>query len=143
MDKLCSKTAEVTGVEYITRHHKLLAEEIGNASYFAQSCASLRSAHILAQDSRWALKVYHGCGTVHQRSDTASLVLTARDMKLLAVFLTILVTETAPDQVIQFLAQPNGFTAHEELATNMQPQLEWLQFDEEVLVAYLDLQAGV
>ena len=74
--------------------------------------------------------------------DTASLVLTCRDTKLLADFLAILVKETAPDQVIQLLAQPNGFEAHEELARNMAAPLEWMQFDEGVLVAYLDPQAS-
>lgn len=134
MDTLCRKTAEITGVEYTVRHHKLLADEIGNAGYYAQSCASVRHAHILSREYGWALKIYHGCGTAHQRWDTASLVLTCRDTKLLADFLAILVKETAPDQVIQLLAQPNGFEAHEELAKKMAAPLEWMQFDEGVLV---------
>ena len=137
MDILCAKTAALSGTEYMTRHHKLLADEIGHASYYSQSCSSLRSAHILARNNVWALKIYHGMGTAHQRWDTASLVLTARDMALLATFLQVLVKESAPNQAVQFLAQTNDITAHEELSKQMDDPLEWTQLDEGVVVAYM------
>ena len=136
MDILCAKTAALSGTEYMTRH-QLLADEIGHASYYLQSCSSLRSAHILARNNVWALKIYHGMGTAHQRWDTASLVLTARDMALLATFLQVLVKESAPNQAVQFLAQTNDITAHEELSKQMDDPLEWTQLDEGVVVAYM------
>jgi hypothetical protein len=47
-----------------------------------QACASIWIAHKTGRPGRRLLKVYHGMGTKCQRSDVASLVLTAKDPKV-------------------------------------------------------------
>ncbi|CAJ1370557.1 unnamed protein product [Effrenium voratum] len=136
MHDLCSKTAQSCGdVEHVTRHHKLRAEDVGGATYYAQACASVRTAHILLANGQLALKVYHGCGTDLQRGDVASLVVCSNRLDILAQFLRWLLALS--DQVIHFVAQSNTFRAHENLGALMHPALQWQQLEPGVHVAHV------
>ena len=99
MQFVCRQTAEACGATHTIRHHKLQHEEVGGAEYYTKSCSSLRAAHLLqGANGSTLLKVYHGMGTELQRWDVSSLVLTARDMNALAIFLRVLVRHYCPNQ---------------------------------------------
>ncbi|CAJ1329222.1 unnamed protein product, partial [Effrenium voratum] len=84
----CSWLQSERDVEHVTRHHKLRAEDVGGATYYAQACASVHTAHILLANGQLALKVYHGCGTDLQTGDVASLVVCGNRLDILAQLVT-------------------------------------------------------
>ena len=82
------------------------------------------------------LKAYHGMGTEGQRDDVGSLVVTAKNPKILSAFLKALL-EICNAGVIECWVQTNGFDPHLRLNALSDTLTSWEQLDRGVWQAHI------